>query len=63
MWSVDFHRIPSLDKMTEAAESNPILNVNKYTQMGIPSGSLGEIYEEYKRLQKEVVGKRDMFNE
>ena len=62
LWSIDFHRISSSKrKIVEPETFNPILDMYKYTQLGIPTGSLSEIYAEFKKLQRQVVGRREIF--
>lgn len=62
MWSIDFERIHGTSKCIDNTmkTGEPILNMSKYTQMGIPSGSISEIYADYKKLQKSVSKRRDI---
>lgn len=59
LWSIDFERLPK--PVPVAANSGgPILRMRDYTQDGLPTGSINEIYHEYRKLQRDVSSRRDL---
>lgn len=59
LWSIDFVRLPTPVqglKLTNA----PVLDMRSYSQLGPPTGSLNEIYADYRRIQASVSARRDL---
>ena len=57
MWSIDFERLPTA---AAAPGRRSTFTMNSYTDKGLPSGSLNEIYSDYRKLQRESTRRRDL---
>jgi hypothetical protein len=59
LWSIDFERLPA-PLPTPPVLPAPILRMREYTQLGLPTGSLNEIYSDYRRLQRDIASRREL---
>lgn len=53
LWSLDFVRLPRPVSPVPTV-AKPALRMAEYTQNGLPSGSISEIYAEFRKLQRET---------
>lgn len=58
LWSIDFERLP--EEVPSPLPARSTLRMRDFTQEGLPTGSVSEIYEGYQKLQRDIRSRRDI---